>query len=810
MQKTKILISALNDGLAPDVTEIELFIRRLNDCYLDRGHYFSLVVGDSEGGEGQTAGANGDPPYGIAAGGDGDLRVDGAWAKQLTDCALAIFLTDVNMSSKAYKAAVDCYEKSGSPKISVYGRATAELASNARQYSHIDTLKLEVLMLIRQLGLDGVHIQLRDGKAWQGDEALMPLDNVEAVSGYENLQNLKHRHEELERAFYAAKALYAERPDDGETYEAFVEASRRRSEAVQEIQGIEAQLYNMMEGMYEQTSKGKLTTRQAEGYRLIERGLLSEARDVLDFYSIMSDSRRNEETAEQTSKRAQDYVNELMQLKDVNAALQDWEGVDECFKEAVRLVEKHGLQRNAAYEYARHLRSNFKYIEALEQGEKLLRHYESKESGSPDRDKARVYSLLGGLYAELARMEEAESAIKAGLKLLQATADSDRDYIDRSMGVMYHNLGLLYDNCMRHEEALESYEAALGIRVGLAAGNSVEDEEYLATTYLNLSCLNNTMGKYEAAIEYSQKALSMLTKLAVSKPDPNEMYLTMCISNFCDSYLELQQYDKAEEQLGFALATTKRLAEQNPDKYALNLASVYHDYGNLFKETKRFAQAEEKYDDAMRILKRLTGRSPEYFEPMIAACCSSFGELYTETRRFAEAEGELQAAISLFEKYAGSNPGCADKAGKAQEQLNGLKSKQLRAEGAFSHFSDEEKEIALLLTEGKSRSQIIRKLDISAVEYSRRVGSLREKVSGAAPPDPVVDAVVLEYKLTQREADMMHFLRDSASTERIAAELFITEDTVRSHVYSLLKKLGMEKRQDVPAWLDGYEGLGNH
>ncbi|MCL2324249.1 MAG: helix-turn-helix transcriptional regulator [Actinomycetia bacterium] len=47
---------------------------------------------------------------------------------------------------------------------------------------------------------------------------------------------------------------------------------------------------------------------------------------------------------------------------------------------------------------------------------------------------------------------------------------------------------------------------------------------------------------------------------------------------------------------------------------------------------------------------------------------------------------------------------------------------------------------------------------------------------------------------------MLNFLREGATTDRIAAELFITEGTVRSHVSSLLAKLGVEKRQDVAAW----------
>jgi len=38
MQKTKILLSASTDNLKQDVLETESFIRRISDCYFDRGH----------------------------------------------------------------------------------------------------------------------------------------------------------------------------------------------------------------------------------------------------------------------------------------------------------------------------------------------------------------------------------------------------------------------------------------------------------------------------------------------------------------------------------------------------------------------------------------------------------------------------------------------------------------------------------------------------------------------------------------------------------------------------------------------------
>jgi len=79
--------------------------------------------------------------------------------------------------------------------------------------------------------------------------------------------------------------------------------------------------------------------------------------------------------------------------------------------------------------------------------------------------------------------------------------------------------------------------------------------------------------------------------------------------------------------------------------------------------------------------------------------------------------------------------------------------------------------------------------------------AIRQKLNLMNNPDPVISAIVAEYKLTKRETDMIKYLRDGFSIEQIAAESFITEDTVRYHIRNLLKKLDVDKRQEIAIWL---------
>ena len=62
---------------------------------------------------------------------------------------------------------------------------------------------------------------------------------------------------------------------------------------------------------------------------------------------------------------------------------------------------------------------------------------------------------------------------------------------------------------------------------------------------------------------------------------------------------------------------------------------------------------------------------------------------------------------------------------------------------------------------------------------------------GGGVPDRIAEA------LSAREVEVLLLLDDHLSTDDIAKRLFISEHTVRSHVKSLLRKLGVSSRRDA-------------
>lgn len=123
-------------------------------------------------------------------------------------------------------------------------------------------------------------------------------------------------------------------------------------------------------------------------------------------------------------------------------------------------------------------------------------------------------------------------------------------------------------------------------------------------------------------------------------------------------------------------------------------------------------------------------------------------------------------------------------------------------------FTQRESQIALLLMDGLSQYAVSRKLHVTSGEVGNHIKAMRAKVGGAGDNSQVIAAIVEQYGLTKREADMLPCLMRNMSNESIAAELFLSEETVRTHVRNLLKKLSVDSRPDVAAWVEAFSEKG--
>ena len=120
MEIIKIFIAVQTDNLKTDVSELESFFLRINNCYVSRGRYFTPILSESTSDD-----ATGDT--------------------EIEDCALAFFLTTPGESAlfskgvppsggggfpETYKTALNSYNKTGKPKLFVYTKTQCSVDSD--------------------------------------------------------------------------------------------------------------------------------------------------------------------------------------------------------------------------------------------------------------------------------------------------------------------------------------------------------------------------------------------------------------------------------------------------------------------------------------------------------------------------------------------------------------------------------------------------------------------------------------------------------------------------------------------------------
>jgi DNA-binding NarL/FixJ family response regulator len=117
----------------------------------------------------------------------------------------------------------------------------------------------------------------------------------------------------------------------------------------------------------------------------------------------------------------------------------------------------------------------------------------------------------------------------------------------------------------------------------------------------------------------------------------------------------------------------------------------------------------------------------------------------------------------------------------------------IRAGAAGYLLKSEPPEQIIVFLRGVARGEAA----LSGSVARQLLDQVREGSSRNAVPDSVAKS------LSARELEVLLLLDRHLSTDEIAARLFISEHTVRSHVKSLLAKLGVSSRREALAKLAG-------
>lgn len=177
------------------------------------------------------------------------------------------------------------------------------------------------------------------------------------------------------------------------------------------------------------------------------------------------------------------------------------------------------------------------------------------------------------------------------------------------------------------------------------------------------------------------------------------------------------------------------------------------------------------------------------------------GLLALGERRYAEAEGELRQAVAQHVPML-------DVLGHPRLWLARLHLERGQSAAALAEVQpllvrcEAEETPGLLLQEGALIVPVLRLAAAGGAPGSTLAAQLVPLLSEAiapAAPAPAVAPSLLPEALTGREIEVLHLLSGGASNREIAATLIVGEETVKTHVARILRKLDVDTRTRAAA-----------
>jgi len=88
---------------------------------------------------------------------------------------------------------------------------------------------------------------------------------------------------------------------------------------------------------------------------------------------------------------------------------------------------------------------------------------------------------------------------------------------------------------------------------------------------------------------------------------------------------------------------------------------------------------------------------------------------------------------------------------------------------------------------------LVRSIRSRQKDYSEQAQSLVSKA---------IESIIIEYKLTKREGEVLHLLITGQSFSQIASTLFLSINTIRTHIKSIYRKIGINEKQQLIALVE--------
>jgi DNA-binding NarL/FixJ family response regulator len=177
----------------------------------------------------------------------------------------------------------------------------------------------------------------------------------------------------------------------------------------------------------------------------------------------------------------------------------------------------------------------------------------------------------------------------------------------------------------------------------------------------------------------------------------------------------------------------------------------------------------------------------------LSAMLESYEDLEVVDVKVGDLEVSVNADVALYDTYGRSTP--------PNEALQSLVDQPCARNVAVFTFNFDPQLVAYALAAGV-RGYVWKGLPRDEVAAALRHVAAGEIVVAAPDPNsprgslPEI-AAVHEWGLTSREGEVLALLTEGASNAQIASALFVSVETIRSHVKQVYRKLGVHTRSQA-------------
>ncbi|NOQ73958.1 MAG: tetratricopeptide repeat protein [Crocinitomix sp.] len=364
-----------------------------------------------------------------------------------------------------------------------------------------------------------------------------------------------------------------------------------------------------------------------------------------------------------------------------------------------------------------------------------------------------ILNNLATLHLELENYDQAKLYYEECIPLNSAVGS------EKSLASNYNNLGLIYRNWNDFDSSFLYYQKAIEIRI------EIEDSIGLASTYSNLGTLYEDQKNLDLGLEYYQKSLLIRRSLKDRKGISISLYKTGNI------YYKEAQYDKglssANESYEIASKWGYKAQEKEASEVLYKLYKVtnkdraalqYYEIYNVLADSLNNIAAQKKVIESEYQL--------EYSQKHLVD--SLHNEQVLIENELLEKENALKAnSLSVQRLWLG---------------LAALLLVALIVLLVLLRKNAKSKEIQLR-TEVKLRLTEVLALQNELTE---------QKAQKLAPIEGV--NIILQEKLSDREQEVLDALVLGLSNKEIGEKLFLSVNTIKTHINNLYLKLDVNNR----------------